>query len=143
MSPLTGRYWASKPPTGTNASCFAFAAADARGVPVRAVHGRGVPTQALMPWGLDAEVAAKITDKAQKKLHKRLRPWRKKFRGVRVIDVVALDSPARVVVRDSEKAELLVVGRRRHRGALATRLGPVAHAAVHHAACPIAVVPHG
>jgi nucleotide-binding universal stress UspA family protein len=96
-----------------------------------------------MPWGLDAEVAAKITDKAQKKLHKRLRPWRKKFRGVRVIDVVALDSPARVVVRDSEKAELLVVGRRRHRGALATRLGPVAHAAVHHAACPIAVVPHG
>ncbi|MFH8737663.1 universal stress protein [Streptomyces sp. NPDC017964] len=122
---------------------FAFPAADARGVPLRAVHGHGVPVQAHMPWGVDPEVAAEITDKAQKKLRKKLRPWRKEFRRVRVIDVVTVDSPARVVVHDVENAGLLVVGRRRHRGALAPRLGPVAHAAVHHAACPVAVVPHG
>ncbi|WTF11461.1 universal stress protein [Streptomyces sp. NBC_01613] len=122
---------------------FAFSAADARGVPLRAVHGRGIPVQAHMPWGVDPEVAAEITDKAQKKLRKKLRPWRKKFRGVRVVDVVTVDSPARVVVQDAENAGLLVVGRRRHRGVLAPRLGPVAHAAVHHAACPVAVVPHG
>ncbi|MDQ1014358.1 universal stress protein [Streptomyces afghaniensis] len=122
---------------------FAFTAADARGVPLRAVHGRGVPVQAQMPWGVDPEVAAEITGKAQKKLRKKLRPWRKKFRRVRVIDAVTLDSPARVVVHDAENAGLLVVGRRRHRGVLAPRLGPVAHATVHHAACPIAVVPHG
>ncbi|WP_307058653.1 universal stress protein [Streptomyces achromogenes] len=60
-----------------------------------------------------------------------------------VIKVLTLDSPARAVVHDTETAGLLVVGRRRHRGALAPRLGPVAQAAVHHAACPIAVVPHG
>ncbi|MDQ0957947.1 nucleotide-binding universal stress UspA family protein [Streptomyces sp. B4I13] len=122
---------------------FAFSAAHARGVPLRAVHGHEVPVQAHMPWGVDAEVAAEITDKAQKKLRKQLRPWRKKFRGVRVIKVLTLDSPARAVVHDTETAGLLVVGRRRHRGALAPRLGPVAQAAVHHAACPIAVVPHG
>ncbi|MDQ0834467.1 nucleotide-binding universal stress UspA family protein [Streptomyces achromogenes] len=62
---------------------FAFSAAHARGVPLRAVHGHEVPVQAHMPWGVDAEVAAEITDKAQKKLRKQLRPWRKKFRGVR------------------------------------------------------------
>ncbi|WP_037673251.1 universal stress protein [Streptomyces griseus] len=122
---------------------FAFSAAHARGVPLRAVHGHEVPVQAHMPWGVDPEVAAEITDKAQKKLRKQLRPWRKKFRGMRVIKVLTLDSPARAVVHDTETAGLLVVGRRRHRGALAPRLGPVAHAAVHHAACPIAVVPHG
>ncbi|MDX3275839.1 MULTISPECIES: universal stress protein [Streptomyces] len=122
---------------------FAFSAAAARGVPLRAVHGHEVPVQAHMPWGVDPEVAAEITDKAQKKLRKQLRPWRKKFRGVRVVKVLTLDSPAKVVVHDTQTAGLLVVGRRRHRGALAPRLGPVAQAAVHHAACPIAVVPHG
>ncbi|WP_310721206.1 universal stress protein [Streptomyces lydicus] len=122
---------------------FAFSAAAARGRSLRAVHGHVVPVQARMPWGVDPEVAAEITDKAQKKLHKKLRPWRKRFRGVRVIDIVTLDSPARAVLHASEKGKLLVVGRRRHRGALAPRLGPVAHAAVHHAACSIAVVPYG
>ncbi|MEU2289008.1 universal stress protein [Streptomyces sp. NPDC013178] len=121
---------------------FAFSAAAARGVPLRAVHGHRVPVQAHTPWGVDPEVAAEITDNAQKKLRKQLRPWRKKFRSVRVIKVLTLDSPARVVVHDTEKAGLLVVGRRRHRGGLAPRLGPVAQAAVHHAACPIAIVPH-
>lgn len=119
-----------------------FSAAAARGVPLRAVHYGEAPLQAHMPWGVDPEVAAEITDKARKKLRKKLRPWRKKFRNVRVVDVVTLDSPARAVVRDAEQAGLLVVGRRRHRGALAPRLGPVAHAAAHHATCPLAVVPH-
>jgi hypothetical protein len=120
---------------------FAFSAAAARGVPLRAVHGHEVPVQAHMPWGVDPEVAAEITDKAQKKLRKQLRPWRKKFRGVRVIKVLTLDSPARAVVHDTQTAGLLVVGRRRHQGALAPRLGPVAQAAVHHAAVPSPLCP--
>jgi nucleotide-binding universal stress UspA family protein len=49
-------------------------------------------------------------------------------------------SPASVLVEEAEKASLLVVGRRRHRPVSA--LGPVAHAVLHHASCPVAVVPH-
>ncbi|MFE9846149.1 universal stress protein [Streptomyces goshikiensis] len=37
---------------------------------------------------------------------------------------------------------LLLVGRRRHRPALAPPLGSVATAAIHHAPCPVAVIPH-
>ncbi|MGW1024613.1 universal stress protein [Streptomyces sp. NPDC002577] len=121
---------------------FAFSAAAARGVPLRAVHGRGLPMQAYTPWGVDAEVAAEITEEVEKDLNEALRPWREKFPGVQVVDVVRLESPARATVAGAYGADLLVLGRRRHRGALAPRLGPVAHAAVHHAACPVAVVPH-
>jgi nucleotide-binding universal stress UspA family protein len=36
----------------------------------------------------------------------------------------------------------VVVGRRVHRPALGMRIGPVAHAVLHDAAAPVAVVPH-
>jgi nucleotide-binding universal stress UspA family protein len=121
---------------------FAFDAAAARGLPLRAVHGRSLPVQAYMPWGVDPDVAEEIAQDVREKLSETLRPWREKHPGVQVIDVVRPESPTRAAVRDTQGADLLVVGRRRHRTALAPRLGPVAHSAVHHAACPLAVVPH-
>ncbi|MFE0130693.1 universal stress protein, partial [Streptomyces sp. NPDC059037] len=39
-------------------------------------------------------------------------------------------------------ADLLVVGARRRKGHVGMQLGPVNHAVLHHAACPVAVVPH-
>jgi len=122
---------------------FAFGTAVARGVPLRAVHGRSVPVHARVPWGVDHGVSEEITLDAQKSLSQALRPWREKFPGVVVDDSVGLESPAKVVVRSAVGAGLLVVGRRKHRPALAPRMGSVAHAAVHHARCPVAVVPHG
>lgn len=121
---------------------FSFGTAAARGMPLRAVHGRSVPVHAYVPWGVDHDVTEEITQEAQKQLSQVLRPWREKFPGVDVVDVVRLDSPANAVVRDAEHAGLLVVGRRKHRPALAPRLGPVAQAAIHHARCAVAVVPH-
>lgn len=38
-------------------------------------------------------------------------------------------------------SSLLVIGARRPRGAVGMQLGPVNHAVLHHAACPVAVVP--
>jgi nucleotide-binding universal stress UspA family protein len=121
---------------------FAFDTAAARGMPVRAVHGRTVPLQAHVPWGMDHEITEEITQDAQKHLSQALRPWREKFPRVEVADSIGLESPAKAVVRAAEGAGLLVVGRRKHRPALSPRLGPVAQAAIHHARCPVAVVPH-
>jgi nucleotide-binding universal stress UspA family protein len=41
----------------------------------------------------------------------------------------------------SAGADLLVVGARRREGHIGRRLGRVAHAVLHHSACPVAVVP--
>ncbi|GEB57447.1 universal stress protein [Streptomyces gardneri] len=121
---------------------FAFEAAAARGVPLQVVHGRSLPLHAHTPWGVDHDVAKEITEDAKKELGQVLRPWREKFPGVEPVDAVRLESPAEAVVRAAEGASLLVVGRRKHRPPLAPRLGPLAHAALHHARCPVAVVPH-
>ncbi|QNE29156.1 universal stress protein [Streptomyces sp. INR7] len=121
---------------------FSFAAAAARGVPLRAVHGRSVPLHAHAPWGTDHGVTEKITQDAQKLLSNALRPWREKFPTVEVADGISLESPTKAVVRAAEGAGLLVVGRRRHRPALAPPVGSVATAAIHHARCPVAVIPH-
>ncbi|ARF53314.1 universal stress protein [Streptomyces gilvosporeus] len=121
---------------------FAFGAAAARGVPLQAVHGRAVPLHAVVPWGVDHAVTAVITQDAQKHLTQALHPWREKFPHVEVADDIDLESPAKAVIRAAEGAAILVLGRRKHRPALAPRLGPVAQAAIHHARCPVAVVPH-
>ncbi|WP_086823925.1 universal stress protein [Streptomyces sp. NRRL B-24572] len=121
---------------------FAFEAAAARNVPLQVVHGRSLPLHAHTPWGVDHEVTKKITEEAHQQLGQVLRPWREKFPAVEPVDAVRLESPAEAVVRAAEGAGLLVVGRRKRRPSLAPRLGPVAHAALHHARCPVAVVPH-
>ncbi|WP_405885404.1 universal stress protein [Streptomyces sp. NBC_01136] len=121
---------------------FAFGTAAARGVPLRAVHGRSLPLHARVPWGTDHAIAEEITQDAQKHLSQALRPWREKFPGVEVVESIALESPAKAVIQAADGAGLLVVGRRTHRPGPAPRLGPVAQAAAHHARCPVAVVPH-
>ncbi|WP_079403900.1 universal stress protein [Streptomyces sp. 3211] len=121
---------------------FAFAAAAARGVPLQAVHGQSMPLHAHAPWGTDHDVTEKIRQDAQKLLSDALRPWREKFPSVEVTPGIGLESPTKVVVRTAKGAGLLVVGRRRHRPALAPPLGSVATAAIHHARCPVAVIPH-
>ncbi|MFF3397639.1 universal stress protein [Streptomyces sp. NPDC002659] len=53
-----------------------------------------------------------------------------------------LEGQARKVLLDrSAAADLLIVGARRRQGHFGLQLGRLAHAALHHAACPVAVVP--
>ncbi|MFF1323610.1 universal stress protein [Streptomyces chartreusis] len=42
----------------------------------------------------------------------------------------------------SRDAALVVVGRRSRRAQIGGHVGPVTHALLHHAAAPVAVVPH-
>ncbi|MFC0597884.1 universal stress protein [Streptomyces palmae] len=121
---------------------FAFEAADSRRAPLHVVHGTNLPITAYTPWGVDTETVGEVRQEAQDLVTAALLPWRDRYPQVEVVDTVRLESPARTVTRAAEHGGLLVVGRRRHRPPLAPHLGPVAHAAVHHAACPVAVVPH-
>ncbi|MFZ3573015.1 universal stress protein [Streptomyces sp. BH097] len=58
---------------------------------------------------------------------------------------VTVEGPARRVLIDrSAAADLLIVGARRRHGHFGLQLGRVGHAVLHHADCPVAVVPqHG
>ncbi|MCQ4205659.1 universal stress protein [Streptomyces longispororuber] len=58
---------------------------------------------------------------------------------------VAVEGPARRILIDrSAAADLLVVGTRRRHSHFGLQLGPVGHALLHHADCPVAIVPqHG
>ncbi len=71
-----------------------------------------------------------------------LRPWCEKFPEVAVTESVTEGRAADELISASAGAALVVVGRRIRESRLGTHLGPVAHAALHHAPCPVAVVPH-
>ncbi|MGV9245986.1 universal stress protein [Streptomyces sp. NPDC003710] len=121
---------------------FAFTTAAARNAALLAVHGRSVPLHAHLPWGVDHAVTEEITQDGLNELSQALHPWREKFQHVEVVESIALESPAKAAVHAAEGAGMLVLGRRRHRPALAPHLGPVTQAALHHARCAVAVVPH-
>ncbi|ELS57651.1 universal stress protein [Streptomyces viridochromogenes] len=54
---------------------------------------------------------------------------------------LAVDAPAAAVVEASKRAALVVLPRHPAEGRLGLRLGSVTHAVLHHAACPVAIVP--
>ncbi|KUJ41278.1 stress-inducible protein [Streptomyces albus subsp. albus] len=121
---------------------FSFDAAAGRRMPLYVVHGKTLPLTAHTPWGVKPDTAEEHRREAETRLTEALRPWRERYPQVRVVDSVRLESPAHAVMRAARDADLLVVGRRRHHRPLTPHLGAVAQAAVHHAGCPVAVVPH-
>lgn len=123
---------------------FAFETAAARGVGVRAVRAWSLPPLfAYSPGSLRlADEAGGLVPYEEKALREALAPWRERHPDVPVTEHVELGSAGQVLLSGSGAAQLLVVGRRARRGALGTRIGSVAHAALHLAPCPVAVVPH-
>ncbi|MFB6601870.1 universal stress protein [Streptomyces noursei] len=121
---------------------FAFESAARRAVPLRAVHGRNPPPFAYDLGGAVGRGAVERAELlAREELSEALRPWREKFRDVRVEEQVVMESPAPALLHGAAGAQLLVVGRR-HLGHVVPRIGHVVHAAVHHAPCPVAIVRH-
>jgi nucleotide-binding universal stress UspA family protein len=121
---------------------FAFEAAAVRSAPLLVVRSRrtsGGGTPGLLPP--DEEGAALRKAEEDHRAEAALRPWRERFPQVRVVLRTAEGNPVRPLVEASSRAGLLVVGRRERSSALGAHVGPVTHAAVHHARCPVAVVP--
>lgn len=121
---------------------FAFAEAQRRGVPLRVVrtwmYPQSYPGFVVVP---PQDRAAR--DRAEAlELAEVLARARKEFPGVEVLQEVVLDEPEGALVDASAAAGLIVLGAQRRKHLFALPVGRVVQRVLHHARCPVAVVPH-
>ncbi|MFF1360788.1 universal stress protein [Streptomyces sp. NPDC058297] len=121
---------------------FAFEEARLRDTPLHVVHSWDLPP--YIAYGLAADLAesARLLDEEAAAVTEVLRPWRQNFATVKVTEDSRSGKAPDYLVEASRHASLVVVGRRGRRSVLGTHIGPVTHAVLHHAAAPVAVVPH-
>ncbi|MER5756290.1 universal stress protein [Streptomyces sp. NPDC002088] len=133
------------PDDSAEALRFAFETAAARGATVRAVRAWTLPPVfAYSPGSLKLlDDAGGLEPYEKQALGEALEPWRARFPGVPVVEHVEMGSAGQVLLSVTGRAQLMVVGRRGRRTAVGARIGSVAHGVLHHAECPVAVVPHG
>ena len=119
------------------AIAFAFAAADQRKVPVVAISS----------WQDTLVGLARLYDlnvleaEEHRLLAERLSRWSTTYPDIEVQRVVVTERPAQALVEQSQRAQLVVVGSRGRGGFTGLLLGSVSQALLHHAECPVAVVP--
>ncbi|MEU6590084.1 universal stress protein [Streptomyces sp. NPDC046881] len=123
---------------------FAFETAAARGAAVTAVRAWTLPPVfAYSPGSLKLlDDAGGLEPYEKQALSEALQPWRERFPEVSVAEHVEMGSAGQVLLSLAARAQLMVVGRRARRTAVGARIGSVAHGVLHHAECPVAVVPH-
>ncbi|MCH5672149.1 universal stress protein [Streptomyces gilvus] len=123
---------------------FAFETAAARGAGVRVVRAWTLPPVfAYSPGSMHLlDEAGGLEPYERKALAAAVAPWRERFPDVPVVEHVEMGSAAQVLLSVAARAQLMVVGRRAARTAVGARIGSVAHGVLHHAGCPVAVVPH-
>ncbi|MFD9034098.1 universal stress protein [Streptomyces sp. NPDC059567] len=111
---------------------FAFDFAGRHGVLLEIVHTWHAPFAQRHTSAEDADMASALSHA--------VRPFRDRFPAVEVSEVSAPGRAAEHLVEAAHDAGLVVVGRRR--AAKGSHIGSVTHALIHHASCPVAVVPH-
>lgn len=134
---------AGDPASGGDATRFAFREAELRGCPLDVVRTWRCPvyeTAADVPALAEAP-ARYHEERARIRLDELLRDPVAAHPDVRV-SRTTVEGPARgVLVHRSAAADLVIVGARRRHGHFGLQLGRVAHTLLHHARCPVAVVP--
>nr|BFD89486.1 universal stress protein [Kitasatospora sp. Xyl93] len=123
---------------------FAFESAAVRSAPLRVVHVWSPPAGSEhMAYGAIGGLEGEASAAESSGLEQALAPWRAGHPEVEVTTELVRGKPAVGLVDAAATARLLVVGRRLRRlPLLHHHLGPVAHAAIHHVHCPVAVVPY-
>jgi nucleotide-binding universal stress UspA family protein len=122
---------------------FAFSRADQHGSRLVAVHAWNLPAMWATPGTIVPPIDSGVLESAARKhLVETLRPWQEKYPQVQVVVRTDGAGPAKALVDASDGAELLVIGRRIRKHTAGGHLGFAAHAALHHAHAPVAVVPH-
>ncbi|MBG0851527.1 universal stress protein [Streptomyces spinoverrucosus] len=121
---------------------FAFREAAARGCEIEAVRAWRRPAHRTAPHPLlVGDQAHAGEEQAAALLHGALDGVADEYPGVSVHRALVEGSARHALVARSAAADLLVIGSRRRHGHLGPQLGLVGHALLHHADCPVAVVP--
>jgi nucleotide-binding universal stress UspA family protein len=133
---------AGEPETGAEAVRFAFREAEARGCPLHVVRAWRCPAHVTADdHRLAEDPAHRHEEQASALLDTLLDDASAEHPQVRVRRT-AVEGPARkVLLARSGAADLLIVGAQRRTGHFGLQLGRVAHTLLHHADCPVAVVP--
>jgi len=116
---------------------FAFDHASRHHIPLRAVLCWHPDLLASMMWRLEPPPPTR----AQLWLSEALAGWREKYPDVVVHSAVIKDHPVSGLVAASAAQHLLVVGSHGRRALAGTLLGSVSQGVLHHATCPVALVP--
>lgn len=122
---------------------FAFRAAAARGARLAVVHAwnpQRVYGYASAP--LDDELTTEFREREERFLAAVLGPWRTEYAEVAVTERVLSGAAGRVLIEAAGGADLLVTGHQLAHPGHSSRIGHVTHGVLHHAACPVAVIPH-
>jgi nucleotide-binding universal stress UspA family protein len=123
---------------------FAFAEAARRGAGLTVIHVWDEPW--ILAYGHQdpgiADDIAAIEREREDRLAALMQSARRGYPGTPAFHQVATGSAANLLVEASQRADLLVTGARRHgEGRHGMRIGPVTQTLLHHAECPVAVVP--
>nr|BFD95692.1 universal stress protein [Kitasatospora sp. Xyl93] len=122
---------------------FAFDAAIRRRAPLRVVHIWSPPVSSeYMALQAVGGLKGELSAVERTRFAEQLDPWRERHPEVSVTADLIQGSRSTALVDAATGARLLVIGRRIRRTLLGAHLGPVAHAAIHHVHCPVALVPH-
>lgn len=120
------------------ALAWALRYADTTGLLITAVLAWEIPAN----YGTAAMVlpAAEFADEAQRELKHVVDEAAAAFPNVRVEPRIVEGHPARILLKEAEHAQLLVVGSRGHGGFVGAILGSVSQYCVTHAKCPVLVL---
>ncbi|MFF7313498.1 universal stress protein [Streptomyces sp. NPDC008137] len=133
---------AGGPDTGEEAARFAFREAEARGCVLDVVRTWRCPAHENAGTAVAAEASGQEhEERARSELDALLREVAADHPGVRVHRTTVEGPAGQVLVHRSAAADLVIVGARRRQGHFGLQLGRVAHTLLHHAECPVAVVP--
>ncbi|AVZ76711.1 universal stress protein [Streptomyces lunaelactis] len=121
---------------------FAFDEAAQRGCTLQVVHAWSLPLGFSYAPALDPGIQSDVERRVAQTLSDLLLPWREEFPSVNVVEKAVVGPVAQHVLYAAALADLVVVGRRIRRSPVGAHIGHVAHAVMHHADAPVAVVAH-
>jgi nucleotide-binding universal stress UspA family protein len=121
---------------------FAFEEAQRRSTALRAVQAYSLPAFYEWAGSVEGEAFGQMRRQQDELLEQAVAPWRRRHPDVEVRQESEPAKASLLLAQASHDASLLVVGHGIRRHAFGLRIGAVAHAVLHHAVAPVAVVPH-